>query len=254
MRNTPKTAACVYIVLVLAFSSLFYSLIIWSGHLGSGFGLPTYALMWCPAMAALVTCRLLGRTFRSLAWRWPQGRYVTMAYFLPLAYAGIAYGTVWALHLGGWNSEFIPQVDQRFQLVGMPAWGSLVLYVLLSASVGMIRSLSGALGEEIGWRGFLVPELARQMSFTKVSLLSGVIWTLWHSPTLLFADYNAATNRLYALGCFAVMTTSASLCLADPEIGQPLASGATACQSQSLHPGRLRQTRPRHGTDPLVYH
>ncbi len=70
--------------------------------------------------------------------------------------------------------------------------------------------LSSALGEEIGWRGFLVPELAKRMSFARVSLLSGIIWTSWHSPILLFADYNAGTNRWYALGCFAVTVTAAS--------------------------------------------
>jgi membrane protease YdiL (CAAX protease family) len=53
------------------------------------------------------------------------------------------------------------------------------------------------LGED--WRGFLVPELAKRMSYTKTSLLSGFIWAAWHSPLLLFADYNVGTNRWYAL-------------------------------------------------------
>ena len=78
----------------------------------------------------------------------------------------------------------------------------------------MIRGMATALGEEIGWRGFLVPELAKQMSFTKLSLLSGIIWALWHSPLLLFADYNAGTNKWYALACFAVMVISISFVFA----------------------------------------
>jgi CAAX protease family protein len=78
----------------------------------------------------------------------------------------------------------------------------------------MIRGLSTALGEEIGWRGFLVPELAKQMSYTKLSLLSGFIWAVWHCPLLLFADYNAGTNRWYAMGCFTVMIVSTSFMFA----------------------------------------
>ena len=39
-----------------------------------------------------MTCRVLGRSFRSLAWRWPEWKLSTTAYFVPLAYAGIAYG------------------------------------------------------------------------------------------------------------------------------------------------------------------
>lgn len=32
----------------------------------------------------------------------------------------------------------------------------------------------------LGWRGFLVPELAKFMSFTSVALTSGLIWAVWH--------------------------------------------------------------------------
>jgi hypothetical protein len=52
------------------------------------------------------------------------------------------------------------------------------------------------------------------MSYTKLSLLSGVIWAAWHSPLLLFADYNAGTNRLYAMGCFTVMIVANSFAFA----------------------------------------
>jgi uncharacterized protein len=214
MRDTPKRATSLYLLFTLLFSSVIWSLIIWSGHLGMAFGMMITAIMWCPALASLVTCRLIGRSFRSLAWRWPEGRYIAAAYFLPLAYAAIGYGAVWALRLGGWNSELVVLVTQRFGLRGMPVWGAFTLWLLFTATAGMIRGMSTALGEEIGWRGFLVPELAKQMSYTKLSLLSGVIWAAWHSPLLLFADYNAGTNRCYAMGCFTVMIVSNSFAFA----------------------------------------
>jgi membrane protease YdiL (CAAX protease family) len=52
------------------------------------------------------------------------------------------------------------------------------------------------------------------VSFTKLSLLSGIVWAAWHSPLLLFADYNAGTNRWYALGCFTVVVVSISFVFA----------------------------------------
>lgn len=61
MRDTPKRATCLYLLLTLAFSGVVWTLIIWSGHLYMGFGLMVPAIIWCPALAALVTCRLLGR-------------------------------------------------------------------------------------------------------------------------------------------------------------------------------------------------
>jgi hypothetical protein len=43
---------------------------------------------------------------------------------------------------------------------------SMWIYVLLMGTFGLIIQVSAALGEEIGWRGFLVPELAKTSSFT----------------------------------------------------------------------------------------
>lgn len=214
MRDGPRTATCLYLFLTLGFSAVVWTLILWFGHLGLKFGPMFPWVMWCPALAALVTCRLLGRKLRSLAWGWPASRYIAAAYFIPLAYAAVAYGAVGLLRLGGWNSEFVDQVAQNAWLRGMPPWGSLTLYIFFSATGGMLRSVSTALGEEIGWRGFLVPELAKRMSFTKVSVLSGVIWAAWHIPLVLFAGYNAGTNRSYELGCFTVMIVSMSFILA----------------------------------------
>lgn len=214
MQDTPRNAVITYLVFTFGLSAVAEGLIIWSGHLGMGFGLTVTAVMWCPALAALLTCRVVGRSFRSLAWKWPQRKYVAAGYFVPVAYAALAYGAVWAAGAGGWNSAFVADVSTKFQLRGMPVWGSLALYIFFAATVGVIRSMASALGEEVGWRGFLVPELAKQMSFTKLSLLSGIIWAVWHSPALLFADYNSGTNRWYALGCFTVMVVSISFVFA----------------------------------------
>src|SRR4029077_2476082 len=170
MHDTPKRATYLYLQLTFAFSGVVWTLIIWSGHLYMGFGLMVPAIMWCPALAALVTCRLLGREFGSLGWRWPNNTYIVAGYFVPLAYTSVAYGAVWALQLGSWNSAFVNQVAQGFGLRGLPAWGSLTLYVITMATGGLILNLSAALGEEIGWRGFLGSEFTQHIVFTSESL------------------------------------------------------------------------------------
>lgn len=209
LRDTPATATCLYLVLTLAVTALFKGLNFWSLHFGgSDSGLLVFAIMWCPALAALMTCRLVGRRFRSLAWRWPEGRYVAVGYLLPLVYGSMAYALVWALGFGEWNAEFVSDTARSLALQGMPPWVSLALYIALTASVGVIRSLALALGEEIGWRGFLVPELANQMSFTRLSFLSGAMWAAWHAPDILFFDFRDGLNRWYVLACFTTMVIS----------------------------------------------
>jgi membrane protease YdiL (CAAX protease family) len=71
------------------------------------------------------------------------------------------------------------------------------------------------LGEEIGWRGLLVPELAREYTFTATALISGGIWALWHFPIILFADYiTPGLPGWFALICFTVMVLGISFAFA----------------------------------------
>jgi len=137
-----------------------------------------------------------------------------MSWYVPLLYAGIAYAIVWVSGLGGFpNRDFMASLAMRMGLRASPAV-STVVYVLLAGSFGMVRNLSSALGEEIGWRGFLVPELSKTLSFTGTALASGIVWSLWHYPILIFADYNAGTATWYALTCFTVMVVSISFVFA----------------------------------------
>jgi membrane protease YdiL (CAAX protease family) len=122
---------------------------------------------------------------------------------------------VWISGLGGFpNRAFLAQVAERFGWAGAPLWLVAAGYVLLTGTVGMVRGTSTALGEEIGWRGFLVPELSRTMSFTSTALVSGIIWAAWHFPILLFADYNSGTPAWYGLTCFTVMVVGISFVFA----------------------------------------
>lgn len=51
----------------------------------------------------------------------------------------------------------------------------------------LIWPLMAALGEEIGWRGFLLPRLQHRFGILTSALIIGVVWGLWHLP----ADYIA---------------------------------------------------------------
>ncbi|OZV68181.1 CPBP family intramembrane glutamic endopeptidase [Winogradskyella aurantia] len=41
---------------------------------------------------------------------------------------------------------------------------------------------AGPLGEELGWRGFLLPELQKKYTNLKSAIIIGVIWFIWHIP------------------------------------------------------------------------
>lgn len=68
-----------------------------------------------------------------------------------------------------------------------------------------------ALGEEIGWRGFLTPLLRSEYSVLKTSLIVGVIWAAYHYPGLLLGEYHGQGNRWLELSLFTVMILAMSV-------------------------------------------
>jgi membrane protease YdiL (CAAX protease family) len=64
-----------------------------------------------------------------------------------------------------------------------------------------ILSTIGQAGEEVGWRGYLLPRLTERTGLVAASLVVGAIWAAWHLP-LFFApgaDTNGQSFPLYAL-------------------------------------------------------
>jgi len=208
-----RAGILIYLACTFALSSIFYTLIIRAGHLSAGHGLYVLGLMWCPGISAIVTCLILRRPIASLGWKW-KWRYQLASYLIPIGYAGAAYALVWATGLGGVPNHKVIDSLLAHARPGTSPTKALIVFVVATGTLGMITSTVSALGEEIGWRGFLVPELAKITSFTRTALISGAIWTTWHVPILVFADYNSGTPVWYGLTCFAVMVIGISFLFA----------------------------------------
>jgi len=199
----------IFLSITLALSSVYYFLIIYSGTLSSGWGQFTMGLMWSPGISALITMKILKRNINTLGWKWGKSKYQLGSYFIPLIYTFFAYLVIWVFGWGNfYDKEFVVELTSSFGF-GEPGSGLIILaYFILFGFFGTIRGVTSALGEEIGWRGFLVPELYKTQGFTKTSLISGFIWGVWHLPILLFADYNSGTPSWYAMSCFMVLIIS----------------------------------------------
>ena len=83
--------------------------------------------------------------------------------------------------------------------------------VILAPAINMFP----ALGEEVGWRGYMMPRLKERFGLLNGRLLGGVVWGVWHWPLMLLVGYEYGTNYLGApvLGlvvwcvvCFALNT------------------------------------------------
>lgn len=79
-------------------------------------------------------------------------------------------------------------------------------------ALGLLVDAIAALGEELGWRGLLVPTLYERYGFTATSLLSGAIWAAWHVPLIvaLVPSVQPGPPRMAAVAFFGVNLTGAS--------------------------------------------
>jgi membrane protease YdiL (CAAX protease family) len=193
-----------YLVLVAVFTVLATALLA-PTHLPSR--LKAAGNMWVPGLSAIFVKLVFDRSLKGLGLTKSGGVWLVVALALPAAYALPVYLSVWVAGLGGFDPERWAGAIPYYTASSGAATALAVLLTL-----GLFDKLSRALGEEIGWRGFLLPELAKVMSLRAAGLLSGAIWTLWHMPAFFYEGYNSGNVPLaYQLGCFAVMVTSSAL-------------------------------------------
>ena len=214
----PKDGQAIWLFLILAVA---LSLCMWllilkpSPFAGGGGGHYVEALMWCPAAAAFLTALILKCDIAGLGLSRFGGKYALWGYLIPLFYAAAAYGLVWSLGLGTF-----PSADGIAKLAARMGWqvsapsAFVPPYFLLVATTFLVGATARALGEEIGWRGFLVPRMTARFGFTGGAIRVGVIWASWHLPLILFGTYNNGTPWWFGFGCFAVGVIAMSVILA----------------------------------------
>jgi uncharacterized protein len=77
-------------------------------------------------------------------------------------------------------------------LGGQPAWAFYATIFPAAILNGIVAAVMGAgpIGEEGGWRGYLLPRLLESGGELRASLMIGVIWALWHLPPMaMFSDW-----------------------------------------------------------------
>jgi membrane protease YdiL (CAAX protease family) len=82
-------------------------------------------------------------------------------------------------------SGFQQLVDTQVEAAGAPPIpipiAVLVALQFVTVLLGAFVNVVTALGEELGWRGWLLPKLM-PLGAVPALLISGVIWGLWHAP------------------------------------------------------------------------
>jgi membrane protease YdiL (CAAX protease family) len=190
-HRTAWRAIVLFVLITVLLSAVFEGLM---ARIGSTTHYLVMGVMWCPGMAAMLACLVLKRDVRALPWRWAPAKWILAAWLLPMGYGMAVYLPVWLLSLGGsgfGNPATLAQWSQEVLGKGPTNLGGALFYLFLLATLGVVTSAANTLGEEIGWRGFLVWEMRKVMPFWMVGLGSGLFWAIWHYPGILWTNYSA---------------------------------------------------------------
>lgn len=179
------------IYVVLAFAPLLIAVPILNSALdgklftGELAGSPVTALvsslaMLLPAIASILTRLITKEGFRETYLRLNfkgNAKYYLAALLLP-----IVYGLIGAL---------LARSEYGAAETGLSSFDSVTL-IISQTGTALMMAFYG-LGEELGWRGYMMPKLEKLIGTPASVLVGGIIWGLWHAP-LTCSGHNFGTG------------------------------------------------------------
>lgn len=199
-RVVDGRAIAVFLLLTAGFTLAVDALLLVTGGLGTTFAVVGLVVrMASPLLATVVVCRFVTRRpwlvdsgLVPAVWRGGGRRRILLwgsvgagvALAVVVASTGVAALVGWfELDLSG--DGMIARFAEEAPGATAPPAAVLALVTIIGAVVGAytINALL-ALGEEAGWRGWLLRELA-PAGRTRAVVTIGVVWGLWHTPLIL---------------------------------------------------------------------
>lgn len=149
-------------------------------------------VMFIPTVGMLLT-RLITKEgfqnhFLKITWNKRTAKYYILAWIAPpvLVFMGAAFYFFLFRDNFDWNMSYIVDVYSKRGIQTDPNTLRLTIISQSAASIvfAPILNFIACLGEEWGWRGYLLPKMAKEFSLIPLMLLSGLIWGLWHAPII----------------------------------------------------------------------
>jgi membrane protease YdiL (CAAX protease family) len=144
--------------------------------------------MWGPGIAALVATLAVAKQPISALRLNTLGpkRYYLWAWLLPPLLIILSGLLTVLMRTGQLDTQFT-LMQQMMEQTGtqLPvSTGTLILIQIAQALLlGPLINVLFTMGEELGWRGFLLPRLL-PLGQWKALLLSGIVWGVWHAPAI----------------------------------------------------------------------
>ena len=87
-----------------------------------------------------------------------------------------------------------PEVMNQLYEQGLTYPIYILISIISTITYAPLINMVAALGEEVGWRGFMYPQLKTKFGTRKGVLIGGIIWGIWHWPLIWLIGYEYGTN------------------------------------------------------------
>lgn len=163
--------------------------------------------MFFPMIAAVITQKfILKQDIKELGFKVGIKSLYLKTYLLIGMFYMLIYGLTWIFVASPdfTLTRFIAQYELELPMSA----GLMILIVTLSMLfVSPILNLLPSLGEELGWRGFLLKELL-PLGKNRALILSGIIWGLWHLPFVLLIGFGYGEHNIVGACVFLMLITA----------------------------------------------
>lgn len=150
-------------------------------------------VMFIPALASLVTRKFISKEgWSDAGLNWAKFRdYLKIWLTILLVFLLIYIITAIFGNSPDWNMQiFATSIGE--QAPEYPAIAIFTIFLITLFITPFINSIAG-FGEELGWRGFLLPKLM-YMGTKKALIVQAVIWGFWHVPFVILLGFGNYPN------------------------------------------------------------
>ena len=179
--NLTKKRLYIYLGLSFGMAWLIFLIFIFTGQTWTGSSPEMLSLvslgMLTPAIAHVITRKITNEGFRltgensmmlGIDLKERKWVFFLLAVILPVVYATLGDVVIWLM---------CPEAFGEAEVSSFVV----IIYPLLAIVQGVVLSFA-ALGEELGWRGYMMPKLIELVGMPKAIIIGGIIWGLWHAP------------------------------------------------------------------------
>ena len=163
-------------------------------------------VMFVPTLGTLAACRGLTKKRAGINWKFDIKKkfgWLALAWFSPIIFTAVGAVMYFLMFPGDFSTKF-EFLKETFEAQGIEvkdgAVNGMPIEILAIVSIVQCFTLAPAfnallaLGEEIGWRGFMTPAFVRLLGRKGGLVVSGVLWGLWHAPLIVLIGYEYGTE------------------------------------------------------------